>query len=104
MRLQDYRDYLFRYADKPLLYFLRKQTLMRDAEPELSDARDIAFFPAGRPCAGEIKSAFLISFYLYLPFIVIDLVVSSVLLALGMMMMSPVSTLGTDQTDLIYCP
>ncbi|KAF0669815.1 hypothetical protein L245_16635, partial [Salmonella enterica subsp. enterica serovar Worthington str. BCH-4719] len=30
-------------------------------------------------------------FYLYLPFVVVDLVVSSVLLALGMMMMSPVT-------------
>ncbi len=38
----------------------------------------------------EIKSAFKIAFYLYLPFIVIDLVISSILLALGMMMMSPV--------------
>ncbi|RJF54874.1 SPI-1 type III secretion system export apparatus protein SpaP, partial [Campylobacter coli] len=30
-------------------------------------------------------------FYLYLPFVVVDRVVSSVLLALGMMMMSPVT-------------
>ncbi|KAF0785012.1 type III secretion protein, partial [Salmonella enterica subsp. enterica serovar Worthington str. BCH-3008] len=34
---------------------------------------------------------FKIGFYLYLPFVVVDLVVSSVLLALGMMMMSPVT-------------
>lgn len=39
----------------------------------------------------EIKSAFIIGFYLYLPFVVIDLVVSSILLALGMMMMSPIT-------------
>ncbi len=92
--LQDYRDYLFRYADKPLLYFFAQTDVDEDAEPELSDARDIAFFPLLAAYAlGEIKSAFLISFYLYLPFIVIDLVVSSVLLALalGMMMMSPVT-------------
>lgn len=38
----------------------------------------------------ELDDAFRIGFYLYLPFVVIDLVVSSVLLALGMMM-SPVS-------------
>ncbi|MBT0396379.1 EscR/YscR/HrcR family type III secretion system export apparatus protein [Morganella morganii subsp. morganii] len=90
--LQDYRDYLFRYADKPLLHFFAQTDIDEDAEPELSDARDIAFFPLLAAYAlGEIKSAFLISFYLYLPFIVIDLVVSSVLLALGMMMMSPVT-------------
>ncbi len=39
----------------------------------------------------ELDDAFRIGFYIYLPFVVIDLVVSSVLLALGMMMMSPVS-------------
>ncbi|RKP50343.1 EscR/YscR/HrcR family type III secretion system export apparatus protein [Pararobbsia silviterrae] len=39
----------------------------------------------------ELEDAFRIGFYLYLPFVVIDLVVSSILLALGMMMMSPLS-------------
>lgn len=38
----------------------------------------------------EIQSAFKIAFYLYVPFVVIDMVVSSILLALGMMM-SPVT-------------
>jgi len=38
----------------------------------------------------EIKAAFKIGFYLYLPFVIVDLVISSILLALGMMMMSPV--------------
>ena len=39
----------------------------------------------------EIKSAFIIGFYIYLPFVVVELVISSVLLTLGMMMMSPVT-------------
>ena len=38
----------------------------------------------------EIKSAFIIGFYIYLPFVVVDLVISSVLLTLGIMM-SPVT-------------
>lgn len=38
---------------------------------------------------GELTSAFEIGFLLYLPFVVIDLIVSNVLLALGMMMVSP---------------
>ena len=38
---------------------------------------------------GELTAAFQIGFLLYLPFVVIDLIVSNVLLALGMMMMSP---------------
>ena len=37
----------------------------------------------------EMKTAFQIGFMLFLPFLVIDLVVSSVLMSLGMMMMSP---------------
>ncbi len=39
----------------------------------------------------ELTSAFQIGFLLYLPFIVIDLIVSNILLAMGMMMMSPVT-------------
>ena len=37
----------------------------------------------------ELKTAFQIGFMIYLPFLVIDLVVSSTLMSLGMMMMSP---------------
>lgn len=37
----------------------------------------------------ELSSAFQLGFLLYLPFIVIDMVVSNILLALGMMMVSP---------------
>ncbi len=37
----------------------------------------------------ELTEAFAIGFLIYLPFLVIDLVVSNVLLALGMQMMSP---------------
>ncbi len=38
----------------------------------------------------ELKTAFQIGFLIYLPFLVIDMVVASVLMALGMMMLSPV--------------
>ena len=37
----------------------------------------------------ELKTAFLIGFLLYIPFVIIDLVVASVLMSLGMMMLSP---------------
>ena len=37
----------------------------------------------------EMKTAFEISFLLYLPFLVVDMVVSSVLMAMGMMMLPP---------------
>lgn len=38
----------------------------------------------------ELKTAFQIGFMLFIPFLIIDLVVASVLMAMGMMMMSPV--------------
>lgn len=37
----------------------------------------------------ELKTAFQIGFLIFLPFIVIDLIVASVLMSLGMMMVSP---------------
>ena len=38
----------------------------------------------------ELKTAFVIGFLLYLPFLIIDMVVASVLLSMGMMMLPPV--------------
>ena len=38
----------------------------------------------------ELKTAFLIGFQIYLPFVILDLVVASVLMSMGMMMLSPV--------------
>jgi type III secretion protein R len=39
----------------------------------------------------ELKIAFQIGFLIFLPFLVIDMVVSNILLAMGMMMLSPVT-------------
>jgi flagellar biosynthetic protein FliP len=39
----------------------------------------------------ELKRAFEIGFMVFLPFLVIDLVVSSILMAMGMMMLPPVT-------------
>ena len=58
--------------------------------PKFANEADIPFsilLPAF--ITSELKTAFQIGFMLYLPFLVIDLVVSSVLMSLGMMMMSP---------------
>ena len=37
----------------------------------------------------ELKSAFMIGFMIYIPFVVLDLIVASVLMSMGMMMLSP---------------
>jgi flagellar biosynthetic protein FliP len=78
--------------------FMVRQTRTHDLDmfanmakaPKFANARDIPFsilLPAF--VTSELKTAFQIGFMLFLPFLVIDLVVSSVLMSLGMMMMSP---------------
>jgi type III secretion protein R len=39
----------------------------------------------------ELKLAFEIGFLIFLPFLIIDMVISNILLAMGMMMLSPVT-------------
>ena len=72
----------------------RKQDLAMFADmanaPKFASPSDVPFsilLPAF--ATSELKTAFQIGFMLFLPFLVIDLVVSSVLMSLGMMMMSP---------------
>ncbi|SDT43665.1 EscR/YscR/HrcR family type III secretion system export apparatus protein [Pseudomonas fuscovaginae UPB0736] len=90
--LGSYKDYLRRYTDPELAVFFERAQQVGEAESmELADAQIepslFALLPAY--ALSEIKSAFKIGFYLYLPFVIVDLVISSILLALGMMMMSP---------------
>ena len=42
-------------------------------------------------CVSELTKSFQIGFLVYLPFIAIDIIVSNILLAMGMMMVSPVT-------------
>ncbi|EIG1887018.1 EscR/YscR/HrcR family type III secretion system export apparatus protein [Escherichia coli] len=91
-----YRAYLVNYSDHDLIRFFYKVQQQRNSEPEseiedheLTDLPLTTLMPAY--ALSEIQSAFKIAFYLYVPFVVIDMVVSSILLALGMMMMSPVT-------------
>jgi flagellar biosynthetic protein FliP len=78
--------------------FMVRQTRQHDLavfaniarSPKFSKPEDVPFsilLPAF--VTSELRTAFEIGFMLYLPFLVIDLVVSSVLMSLGMMMMSP---------------
>ncbi len=58
--------------------------------PPAAEAKDIAFtvlLPAF--VTSELKTAFEIGFLIFLPFLVIDLIVASALMSLGMMMLSP---------------
>ncbi|MEZ1316870.1 EscR/YscR/HrcR family type III secretion system export apparatus protein [Pseudomonas fluorescens] len=92
--LGGYKDYLRKYTDPELaLFFERAQAAQGDDETGAVDEEALApslFALLPAYALSEIKSAFKIGFYLYLPFVIVDLVISSILLALGMMMMSPV--------------
>lgn len=92
--LDSYRNYLEKYSDPELTRFFERAQMQRDENnngvaEEIEKPSMLSLLPAY--ALSEIKSAFKIGFYLYLPFVVIDLLVSSILLALGMMMMSPVT-------------
>jgi flagellar biosynthetic protein FliP len=87
-------------ASDPLKEFMLSNTrsselkLMTDAAGEETpeDPMDVsltALIPAF--ILSELKTAFIIGFVVFIPFIVIDLVVSSVLMSLGMMMLPPVT-------------
>ena len=91
-------------GSKPFQEFLKKHTSQREIDFFLKNAA--ALWPekyASKLTAdsfmvlipaftvSELTSAFEIGFLLYLPFIVIDLIISNILLALGMMMVSPMT-------------
>lgn len=90
--LGEYKDYLFKYSEEDLVIFFSKAESPEKQEMDdsviLSDPSIFSLLPAY--ALSEIKSAFKIAFYIYLPFVIVDLLVSSILLSLGMMMMSPV--------------
>ncbi len=86
-------------AEKPFRTFMMAQTRESDLElflnisnaPDMATPDDIPFnvlVPAY--VTSELKTAFIIGFLLFIPFLVIDLVVASVLMAMGMMMLSPI--------------
>lgn len=92
-----YRDYLQRYTDPDLAAFFERAQKARQHDEMAEEYNDddenslslFSLLPAY--ALSEIKESFKIGFYIYLPFVVIDLLVSSILLTLGMMMMSPIT-------------
>ncbi len=85
-------------ASEPFRQFMLKQTRETDLElfmkisgrEDFETIDDVPFsllLPAF--VTSELKTAFQIGFLIFLPFLVIDLVVASVLMSMGMMMLSP---------------
>ncbi len=93
------QDEALTLALKPLRKFMFKQTNEKDLalfisiakleRPKTADDIDThVLIPAF--IIGELKKAFQIGFLIYIPFIVLDMIVASVLLSMGMMMLPPV--------------
>ena len=85
-------------AADPLREFMYKQTQLKDAKMfceiggyewtgELEDIPTSCLIPAFM--ISELRTAFIIGFVIYVPFLVIDMVVSSALMSMGMMMLPP---------------
>jgi flagellar biosynthetic protein FliP len=85
-------------AKEPIKAFMLSQTRIKDLETfakiagydKLDSPEDTPFvviIPAF--ITSELQTAFIIGFMFFIPFLIVDLVVASVLMAMGMMMLSP---------------
>jgi flagellar biosynthesis protein FliP len=91
-------DEAIKRAEKPVREFMLKNTYESDLQLFLNvrkekpqSREDVSLFtliPAF--VISELKTAFVVGFYIFVPFVVIDLIVASVLMGMGMMMMPPV--------------
>ncbi len=87
-------------GSEPLKKFMMRQTRQEDLAlfakiadvPAMKGPEEVPLkilIPAY--ITSELKSAFQIAFVVFLPFLIIDMVVASILMAMGMMMLSPVT-------------
>jgi flagellar biosynthetic protein FliP len=89
----------YELAKLPMRKFMLSQTRVKDLETfvELGNLQDQVEAPEDVPMnvlipafvTSELKTAFQIGFMLFIPFLILDLVVASILMAMGMMMLSP---------------
>lgn len=87
----------FKIGQEPLRKFMLAQTRVKDLETFLEIANVQVDSVTDVPMrvlipsfvTSELKTAFQIGFMIFIPFLIIDLVVASILMAMGMMMLSP---------------
>lgn len=93
------QDVAFQRAEAPVRQFMFRQTREKDLalfikmakvkRPRVAkDVPTYVLIPAF--VTSELKTAFQIGFVIYLPFLIIDMVVASILMSMGMMMLPPV--------------
>lgn len=86
------RAFLTRHAspkDRSLFYNLAKKLQGKRQMEEMAQDNFLVLIPAF--IVTELAEAFKLGFILFLPFLVIDMVVSNILLAMGMFMVSPIT-------------
>lgn len=85
--LEPVRGFMLRQTrDKDLALFVSLAKMPRPHNA--SEVPSTVLIPAF--CISELKTAFQIGFILYIPFLIVDMVVASVLLSMGMMMLPPI--------------
>ena len=86
------RKFLLKHSDpRERLFLLRTQQKISGPEraADIKESDFIVVIPAF--VVKELTLAFQIGFMIFLPFLIIDLVISNILMAMGMMMLSPVT-------------
>lgn len=90
----------FKIAQGPIKAFMLRQTREKDialfvhfAKIDKPDSPEEVPFYILAPSfvISELKTAFIYGFLIYVPFLIVDLVVASILLAMGMMVLPPVT-------------
>ncbi len=85
--MEPVRQFMFRQTRKnDLALFVSMAKLDKPNTPR--DIPSSVLIPAF--VVSELKTAFIIGFFLYVPFLIIDMVIASVLLSMGMMMLPPI--------------
>lgn len=86
--LKPMREFMFRQTrQKDLALFVYLSKAPRPASPD--DVPTLVLIPAF--VLSELKTAFQMGFLIYIPFLIIDMVVASTLMSMGMLMLPPVT-------------
>lgn len=95
------QEQFFEKASEPIKSFMLKQTGQKELDmyitlsrnTEVYESQDISSLPLTVVIpafmTSELRRAFIMGFLLYIPFLVIDIIVSTVLMSMGMMMLPP---------------
>ena len=95
---EPYRTFLVKHTEESQVAFFTRtaeklwatKDEAGETKPAVVDAKSFfVLIPAF--CVSELTRAFQVAFLIYLPFIAIDIIISNILLAMGMMMVSPVT-------------